>query len=59
MALRDGLGKRVVGVDTSQAMLEKFKRKAEGKGVTMAAVEASGSANVRIPTIVVDGGEIM
>lgn len=39
MALRDGLGETVTGVDTSRAMLEQFDRKAEGKGVTTVAVE--------------------
>lgn len=39
MALRDGLGEKVMGVDTSRAMLEQFDRKAEGKGVTTIAVE--------------------
>ncbi|CAN0245091.1 unnamed protein product, partial [Hapterophycus canaliculatus] len=41
MALRDGLGERVTGVDTSRAMLEQFDRKAEGRGVTTVAVEVS------------------
>lgn len=39
MALRDDLGESVTGVDTSRAMLEKFDRKAEGRGVTTVAVE--------------------
>lgn len=39
MALRDGLGERVTGVDTSRAMLEQFDRKAEGHGVTTVAIE--------------------
>lgn len=34
MALRDGLGEKVIGVDLSQGMLDKFKSKAEGRGVT-------------------------
>lgn len=41
MAIRDGLGELVVGVDTSRAMLEQFDRKAEGRGVTTVAVEVS------------------
>ena len=41
MAIRDGLGDKVTGVDTSRAMLEQFERKAEGQGVSTVAVEAS------------------
>lgn len=41
MALRDDLGECVTGVDTSRAMLEKFDRKAEGRGVTTVAIEVS------------------
>lgn len=41
MAIREGLGEQVVGVDTSRAMLEQFDRKAEGKGVRTVAVEVS------------------
>ncbi|CAN0506481.1 unnamed protein product, partial [Ectocarpus sp. 12 AP-2014] len=42
MALRDDLGESVTGVDTSRAMLEQFDRKADGRGVTTAAVELTG-----------------
>lgn len=44
MALRDDLGESVTGVDTSRAMLEQFDRKAEGRGVTTAAVEVRPGA---------------
>lgn len=40
MALRDNLGEMVTGVDLSQGMLDKFNKKAEGKGVTTFALEA-------------------
>lgn len=41
MALRDGLGEKVTGVDTSRAMLEQFERKAEGRSLTTAAIEVN------------------
>lgn len=42
MALREGLGEKVVGVDLSPAMLAEFEKKAAGKGVTTFAVEVRG-----------------
>lgn len=42
MALRNGLGDNVMGVDTSRGMLEQFDQKTEGKGVTTVAVELTG-----------------
>ncbi|CAM9853643.1 unnamed protein product [Pylaiella littoralis] len=45
MALRNGLGDRVTGVDTSRAMLEQFDRKAAAEGwggVATVAIELTG-----------------
>lgn len=51
MALRDDLGDKVTGVDTSRGMLDRFDAKAEGKGVTTVAIKVRNqTAPVRLHT---------
>lgn len=48
MALRDGLGEKVFGVDTSMGMLDKFDERAEGKGVTTIHVMVRASSTITV-----------